>query len=324
MAELPKGVFVLSDIMLRKGSIMFDSRTELQYGVADAPLVSVVMSVRNGEAFLATAIQSILDQSLRSFELIIVDDGSVDGGPEIINHYAKHDDRIVILRQRQAGLVIALNRGCRRAQGSLIARIDSDDEAMPQRLEVQAQYLHEHPDVALLGGRTECVDEYGKTQFLMHWPTQDEGLSDHMLIDCCMAHTTVMFRREVFWTLGGYRSQFLHAEDYDLFLRFADNHGIENVSQVLCKYRLHPDQVSILNWRQQIVTGIGARLAARCRRANREEPAWSEYVTTEDLIKLGVPQSRVDKLMSGYDPLTHTLANGWRWAGSPFCFPVSP
>src|SRR5215471_8580747 len=110
-----------------------------------APLVSVVMSVYNDQRFISTAIDSILLQTFSNFELIIIDDGSTDGTPEILESYARQDLRIRILRQPNKGTTAAANLGMSVARGSYIARLDSDDVSYPHRLAVEVDFLQRHP-----------------------------------------------------------------------------------------------------------------------------------------------------------------------------------
>ena len=284
------------------------------------PLVSVVMATWNGIAFLEEAVTSVINQSLQEFEFIIVDDGSTDGSLDLLRQYARWDPRINIVSQAHAGLVEALNRGCALARGRYIARLDSDDIAKPQRLEIQVRYLDEHPTTVLLGGHIECINENGDVLFMMAWPGSTDGLHDYMLLDCCVSHTTVMFRRDVFVRLGGYRSEFRHAEDYDLFLRMSDKDVIDNLPLPLCQYRLHREQVSMRDCEQQVISGVGARIVTRHRRASHREPILEgEYVGRGDLKRWGVDEQRLESLIGEYYAAKNETTGGWRWTKLPFC-----
>lgn len=286
----------------------------------EMPVVSVVMPVYNARPFLGEAIQSVIEQSFDDFEFIVVDDGSTDGSQEILSGYALRDSRIKVVHQEHAGVVPALNRGCNLAKGQYIARLDSDDVAKPWRFKEQVSHMHDHQETVLLGGSTECIDHEGKVNFVMHWPGFDGALYDYLLIDCHIAHTTVMFRREVFITLGGYRSCFVGAEDYDLFLRISDAHIVDNLPMILCQYRVHDMQVSAQTAGQQILSGIGAKLATKERRANRPEPELrGNCITREDLIAQGVRHERIDSLISEYLWSNANISRGWRWSKSQFC-----
>ncbi len=129
------------------------------------PLVSVVMSVYNGERFLREAIESILSQTFRDFEFIIVNDGSTDGTAGILNSYALSDSRVRVFEQENMGQCASDNRGCSLARGKYIARMDSDDVSMRDRLERQIAFLENHEKVGLLGGAVEIIDDRGRRAF---------------------------------------------------------------------------------------------------------------------------------------------------------------
>jgi glycosyltransferase involved in cell wall biosynthesis len=288
-----------------------------------SPIVSVVMAVFNSKRFVAQAVESILNQSFRDFEFILVDDGSFDGSEFILEDYAQRDNRIKMFHTPHRGLVDALNTGCFAASGRFIARLDSDDIAKHWRLGDQTAHLVRFQDIALLGGHTECIDESGNTLFTMHWPTARDGLLDYMLLDCHVAHTTVMFRKAVFESVGGYRSTFRDAEDYDFFLRIGDDHRIDNLSRLLCAYRLHAAQVSSNSYEQQILSGIAARLATRARRAKCPEHVWEhKHPSAGELVSLGVRPERIASLLDSYKRADLNRELGWRWSQSRFYRPA--
>jgi len=284
------------------------------------PLLSVVMAVHNGDSYLDTSIRSVLQQSFDDFEFVIVNDGSSDRTSDIISAYKQQDSRIRAFNQPQQGLVASLNRGCALANGKYIARLDSDDIAKEYRLELQARYLENNPEIALVGGATECIDAEGNISFVMRWPGRRDGLNDFLMLDCSISHTTVMFRKDVFDSVGGYRHIYLHAEDYDLFLRIGDQYVLDNLPTIVCQYRLHGNQLSQQNFGQQILSAIGARIATRERRANRPEPTWGEMpISRNELKQHGVKEKRIDSLVSEYRKSNMYQSVGWRWRSLPFC-----
>ena len=123
------------------------------------PQVSVVLPVRNGARWLGEALQSVIAQTLAAWELIAIDDGSTDDTPGILADFAKRDGRIRVIRQEPLGLVAALNRGLAEVRAPLLARLDADDRALPERLDRQVRYLAGHPDVGLLGSWAHEIDE---------------------------------------------------------------------------------------------------------------------------------------------------------------------
>src|SRR4051794_38935309 len=123
-----------------------------------SPTVSVIMAVYNAEEFLDAAVQSIQCQTFSDFEFIIIDDGSTDHSREKLEGYARDDNRIRLLSRPNKGLTPSLNEGVKRSRGDLLARMDADDVATPERFKIQVEYLRAHPEVSLLGGAYELID----------------------------------------------------------------------------------------------------------------------------------------------------------------------
>lgn len=205
------------------------------------PLISVLMAVRDGEQWLGEAIDSILSQTLADFEFLIIDDGSVDRTGALIALY--HDRRISLLRNdRPQGLSRSLNLGLQRARGKYVARMDSDDVSLPQRLERQVAFLEEHPDVAACGS---WIGTFGAADETWRYPHGHEEIRCQLLFSAVLAHPTVMFRRESLLTSGLiYDESFPKAQDYDLWCRLADQGRLANLGEVLLRYRLHDRQAS--------------------------------------------------------------------------------
>ncbi|SRR6266481_5191006 len=259
-----------------------------------APRVSIVMSVFNGERFLAEAVDSILNQSFRDFEFIIIEDGSTDGSSQILDSYQNNDARVAVYRQKNRGLIASLNRGCALARGKYIARMDADDIAVRDRLQGQVDFMEDHPEVGVLGGATEWIDITGKSLLRCRFPITDREIKSALRRgDCPLAHPTVIMQKEVFASVAGYRTAMLHAEDYDLWLRIADRFQLANLDAVVLKYRVHPDQVSIRRCRQQALSNLAARIAASSRRNGNPEPFDSvEEITPKMLAGLGVTEAK--------------------------------
>src|SRR5438067_12011849 len=115
------------------------------------PAISVIMSVYNAEAFLEAAVQSVLMQSFSDFEFIIIDDGSTDRSNQILQDYARKDNRVRLISRPNKGLTASLNEGLKLARGEFIARMDADDVAAPDRFKIQVEYLRDHPEVSVRG-----------------------------------------------------------------------------------------------------------------------------------------------------------------------------
>lgn len=210
--------------------------------MSQAPRVSVILPVLNGEAYLADAIRSVLDQTFRDFELIIVDDGSTDGTASILDRFQREDGRIQLSRLPHAGLVAALNRGVTLAVGEYLARMDADDISMPERFEAQVNYLDGHQDVGICGTWIETFGS-GRGE-ITQYPCDDGTIRSRLLFESALAHPSVMLRRSVLERYGlGYDVNALHAEDYDLWVRAARHTCFANIPAALLRYNVHPQQV---------------------------------------------------------------------------------
>ncbi len=237
----------------------------------NSPTVSVVMSVFNGGSFLSQAVESILGQSFEDFEFIIVDDGSNDASASTLDAFQSHDPRIHVVHQQNMGLVHALNRGCALARGKYIARMDADDVALPDRLASEVNFLESHPGVVLVGGAVDFIDARGNMLRTARYPAADKTIRRALLDSSVFWHPTVLFSRKAFISLGGYRSV-PDAEDYDLWLRMAEVGELANLAQVLLRYRVHAQQVSVLRCRTQALGTLAARASAASRRRGDCDP----------------------------------------------------
>ena len=206
------------------------------------PKISVIIPAYNAEKFIKEAIDSVLGQTFRDFELIVLNDCSRDRTEEIILSYT--DERIVYHKNEQnMGVAGTLNRGLAAARGEYIARMDADDISLPERFARQAEYLDTHPDVAVLGTNVETFDENGPV--CTGWSATDpKQMKVDLLFSCGLAHPSVMMRREVVQALGGYDLAFEGMEDYDLWCRVAETHGVTTLKEILFRYRVHGGQVT--------------------------------------------------------------------------------
>jgi glycosyltransferase involved in cell wall biosynthesis len=204
------------------------------------PIVTVLLPVYNGERYLREAVESILAQTLESFELLIVDDGSTDGTEAICRSFA--DPRIRVVRHViNAGLVSALNSVIDLIGTKYVARMDADDVALRDRLARQVAFLESRPDIVACGSWAfELVD--GQLRDVMRRPT-GEYLRQTAWRPVPIFNPTACLRTEVLRELR-YRADFIHAEDYDFWLRLCRHHRIDNVPAVLLHYRIHQASVS--------------------------------------------------------------------------------
>jgi len=212
------------------------------------PLISVLMPVYNAQSYLAEAVESILSQSLGDFEFLILDDGSTDRSLKILRAYAAQDPRIRLTSRANGGYVSALNQLLEQAQGELIARMDADDVALPERLAKQVTFLQQHPAVLCLGSAFDLIDARDRRITSLPVPLDDAeiqrlALSGHTPIN----HPSAMMRRSALLQVGGYDEAFCPAEDLDLWLKLGEIGQLANLPEPLVKYRLHPDSVSERN-----------------------------------------------------------------------------
>jgi glycosyltransferase involved in cell wall biosynthesis len=209
--------------------------------------VSVVMSVYDGQEFLTPSIESVLRQTYTDFEFVIVDDGSRDGSPAILDDYSRRDPRIRVMHQENRGLAASLNLAIERARHDLIVRMDSDDLMLPCRLQHQVEFMAEHPSVSVACSFTELIDRDGR-KIATSRPVVDvdRGRRERdakWFVE--IVHPSVIMRRAHFLNVGGYRSDYKFAEDRELWGRFVTSgYRIEVIPETLLRYRLHGDSMS--------------------------------------------------------------------------------
>lgn len=205
-----------------------------------SPLISVVLPVYNGAAYLRPTIDAILSQTQGDFELLVINDGSTDGSEAIIRSYT--DSRIRYFHHPNKGFAYTLNRGIGEARGKYIARIDADDICLPQRFEKQAAWLEERPGTDLAGCFITFIDEKGEVKG--DWPEDRAHYTNAQIREVlpfknCIAHPGVMVRTEVFRRFPYLDSQ-KPVEDYDMWLRLAGAGLVmEKVPEMLLLYRVH-------------------------------------------------------------------------------------
>jgi len=204
------------------------------------------MAVYNNMPFLPLAVESILRQSYRDFEFIIIDDGSTDGGGELLEEVARRDSRIRLKRRENRGLTKSLNEGCALAQGEFIARMDGDDISYPKRFELQMDFLSSHPEVAVLGTYVRYINEKGRPLFIRNVPTVHSQIVFCNLTNwgSFLMHPSVLMRKTAFINVGGYDESFLKSQDYDLWFRIQQHGELANLPEVLLDYRHHPEAIS--------------------------------------------------------------------------------
>lgn len=199
------------------------------------PKVSVITAVYNGERTISKTIDSILNQTFKDFEYIIVDDAATDSTPRILSEYAKKDKRIkVITNEVNKERCISRNIAIEQSSGGYIAVTDADDISLPQRLQLQYEYLENHQDCYLLATRASLVDEDGKNIGKSYAHKSSRDITEELKVENRIVHSTIMYRntKEVF-----YREKFKYAQDYDLFLQMISiGKRIHLIPEILVKY----------------------------------------------------------------------------------------
>lgn len=215
-----------------------------------SPTISVVMPVYNAKPFLGEAIESILGQTYKDFEFIIINDGSTDGSKKIIESYAKKDKRIVVINQKNHGLVYSLNKGIAMAKGKYIARMDSDDISYPMRLERQLRIINSRQGVIVVGATYEAIDEEGNKLGITVVSTVDEDIKRELFCRCPFAHGSVLIDKNAIKKVNGYLQR-VPVEDYDLWIRLSSEGKFYNTKEILFAYRINKNSISHNNEQRQ-------------------------------------------------------------------------
>ncbi|HRJ74253.1 MAG TPA: glycosyltransferase, partial [Terrimicrobiaceae bacterium] len=211
----------------------------------NSPSVTVLMTVFNARPYLSASVRSILDQSFRDLEFLIIDDGSTDGSTDELRAWAQRDPRVrVIANTRNSGQTPCLNQGIAEARGVWIARQDADDISHPERLMKQMQALRERPALALLGCNGWLADASGRFQGLINAPCGESSVRWTAIFSNPFLHTAVCFRTADARQLGGYDPAFRIAQDYDLWLRIGAAAPGDNLPERLVTYRVHAQSLS--------------------------------------------------------------------------------
>ncbi|MGR3175956.1 MAG: glycosyltransferase family 2 protein [Candidatus Scalindua sp.] len=244
------------------------------------PLVSVLMSVYNGELFLADAVKSILAQSYSDFELIVIDDGSSDKTPEILYQFVQMDQRIKVFKHgSNLGLTKSLNLGLAKCKGEFIVRHDADDLSEPERFACQVEFLRNYHDYGLVGTAVSRIDSQGNEIDQAVAIRGDKKIRGFMKGGNVFVHGSVMMRKSVIDAVGCYRTGFRYAQDYDLWLRISEISKIENLPDRLYRWRLHSAAISDEKFYDQT---LYAALACHFAK-ERKEKVNDSYVKLSEL-----------------------------------------
>ena len=299
------------------------------------PRVSVVMSVYNGEEHLADAVESVLEQSFRDFEFIIVDDGSTDRTPAILVEYVARDPRIRIVSQENTGLTRALRNGVALARAPLVARMDADDLSLPHRFERQVALLDARPDLVAASCHIEHFHDDGSVRMV----AKDIGPEPliplyNSFTNRIGGHGQVMFRRSAYERAGGYDPAYRYSQDYDLWSRLLDLGGFGVVEEVLYRWRVGHGSVTDRNKDAQLDCALS--IARREHEKLTGHPLerdtaqalidfwWArkpENTPMRDTIAASRAMDRAVRSFFAKNPslapmerdVRHSIARSWRW-----------
>jgi wbfO protein len=211
------------------------------------PVVSVVMSVYNAEKYLDDAIQSILKQTYKNFEFVIINDGSNDRSLEIIKKYKNEDDHIILISRENRGLISSLNEGIAKARGEYIARMDADDISLPFRIEKQLQVMEHDKNIVVCGSWINIFGENTNEKVARYFE-HDKQIKANLLVSCCFAHPSVMIRKDALTNNNIlYDERFKNAEDYYLWTQLAKVGKFYNIPEILLKYRFLETSITRLS-----------------------------------------------------------------------------
>lgn len=241
-----------------------------------APKVSVLMPAYNSEKYVGAAIESILNQTFADFEFIIINDGSTDGTPEIINKYARADKRIRFIdNKKNQGIIAVLNNGLDLCRGEYIARMDSDDISLPERLKKQVKYMNAHPECGACG---TWIRKFGtKTKGKVIKYPDNAKLLDFVIHGNLVANPSSMVRRTVIVANKiKYNPQYKYAEDYGFWIDVVKHNEIHNLQDVLLNYRWYDNNVSVTHKHAQI----------QCTERIRRDVLNSLFSLKDDITKM--------------------------------------
>lgn len=211
------------------------------------PLVTIVMSVYNGERYLNDAIRSMLNQTYKNFEFIIIDDGSTDNSLKIIEKYKKEDKRIILIKNGiNKGLIYSLNKGIDQSKGKYIVRMDADDISFAYRIEKQVEFMEKNYDIAMCGsGMNIFLNNSKLFKIKSQSENNYEKLKAILIFKNSFAHPTMIIRRDILKKEDlKYREEFKYAEDYGLWIEIASKYKVTNMKNILLNYRVLADSIT--------------------------------------------------------------------------------
>lgn len=240
------------------------------------PKLTVILPVFNAEQYLCSAIDSLLVQSFRDFELIAVNDGSTDGSAGLLDKYAAADPRVRVMHQENQGVSVSCNAAIDAGRGIYVARMDADDLAHPQRFEKQIAHMDGAPDLVALGTWARLIDPDGRPLKTLELPLEHTVIdqrhaSGKGLLSIC--NPSVMMRMAAVRQVGRYDEDFRSAHDIEIFLRLAEIGRLSNLPEVLLDYRMHQNSIGHSGRTKQLHRAwLAAKMAAERRGMAFEAP----------------------------------------------------
>lgn len=237
------------------------------------PLISVVMAAYNEELYIARALDSLLCQDFKDFEIIVVNDCSQDRTVEIVKIYMKKDQRIRLFHNKKNMKIAAsLNKGIRHARANIIARMDADDVSHPDRLSKQFNFIQKHPRVAAVGADIAIATAEGKIVSQREYPASSKDLKRVMFRYSPFAHPVVMYRKHVFEEFGGYDLAMVPCEDIDLWFKMGSKYEFASLPEKLLTYSIIQTSASHRSLKDVELLGFTIKLQAILQYGYRPSP----------------------------------------------------
>ena len=281
----------------------------------NTPLLSVLMPVFNSERFVAEAIESILNQTFKDFEFLILDDASTDNSLEIVKDFEKKDSRIKVFQnEKNLGVVESRNKLINLSKGKYIAWLDSDDIALENRFEEQIKFLETHPEIGMVGAYPEIIDENGKKTGTWWFETDPKKLKIELFFHSPFLSSSVVIRRSSL-PIELYDHRFPVAEDFDLYSKIAEKSDIANIPRFLVKYRINSKGLSKSNTEKmeqlavQVIKEHAERLGIKLEEGtikHLRKPKTASKITFEEIGKIEKSLILLKDLLSENSPFDKT------------------
>ena len=257
-------------------------------------MVSVIMGVNRDDGSLLQSIESILLQTYNNLEFIIVNDGSSEDVKDLVNEIL--DDRIVLINSAKIGLTAALNIALKKSKGKYIARHDAGDYSSKNRFNEQIEFLNQNPTISMCGSWIEEFSSSGIDLGITPFPTTHSEIQNRIPYQNVFCHGSIMARKDDFVRVKGYREEFKHSQDYDLWLRYIEFFKVANLNTPLYRRIISPDSISFANKEKQKEYANLARNCYLARKAKMNEPIH----LFKNISKMKSKSKNQKKIYSGY------------------------